>query len=291
MANDTTILTEISTLVDLFDGADFELTTPLNQVTFQQYLDTVEDAKTLQREILKRDKRQDINKLPVEEVGGERILSSIDRNTVFDAFFESASSEILKSGATENNAFLITGEAFLGQSIFRYNAVAFDANPATVVERGARPIFPGHDPIYGYSTKDDLLDYIYTTIYPKKTIPSFPNFVVNGFIIDGEVYNPLYDFRNYRLFGDYKLQDNRVKGYDLFDSKSVGLVVQGMNRGKFFKYGENYYCIKRNNNNSAPEPASIFNGIQQWVKPSQVKFAKVSKAVYDANPSLQVSGL
>ena len=112
----------------------------------------------------------------------------------------------------------------------------FDPRPNIIYAKGDRPIFPGFDPIYNYKTKEELLEYVYTTVYPTKSIPSFPNFVVNGHVIDGEVYNPLYDYRNYRLFGDYSSEETRVRGYDLFDSKPVNEVKKKMSRGRYFTF-------------------------------------------------------
>ena len=291
MAEDLTILTQNSTLVDLFDGTDFTSKTPLDAVTFEAYLEKVEEAKELQRKVLDRDTRQNINDLPVETEGGDRILVDLARDTKFNPLFESATSNELKLGAPPQNTFLVVGEAFLGQSIFKYNFAVFDPRPNVTTKRGDRPIFPGFEPISSYSTKEDLLEYIYTTVYPTKDVPSFPNFIVNGHVIDGEVYNPLFDFRNYRLFGAYDLEDRRLKGYELYNSKPISQIFSGMDRGKYFQYNGLYYTIKVNRNSSGPEPVSVFNNVQQWVTPSSVKFALVTEQEYNINSALHVSGL
>ena len=175
----------------------------------------------------------------------------IDR---YGRYFNPNDDRILKTTAEVSisgyqfNDFIVTEEKFLGQEIFGYQVVRFDPFLVSNPIEGELPLFPDFDPIGNYTTIDSIKNYINNgdVYYTNENFIPFPNFRIGNVTIDGSRYNPLLDFRNYRVvgsyytyFGDtsftpleldiYKLTQNSV--FELTNGERYKVVNDGSNTG------------------------------------------------------------
>jgi hypothetical protein len=186
--------------------------------------------------LLEKNQRVAPNDLPVQEVDSNLInLSYNIDNDKYERVLDATTREMKIYAPADPNLYMIVTGGFLGVSVFGNHIVLFDPRPNFVINPAERSIFPGYDPIYSKSTKQELLEYVYTAEYPANNIPVFPNFKVGNFVIDGAKYNPIYDKRNYRLNGSYR--SDGVFNSDKMEEYSAGLIrsalVDRQGQGKF----------------------------------------------------------
>jgi hypothetical protein len=186
--------------------------------------------------LLAKNKRISPNDLPVQNASSNLINLSYNIDTDrYDRVLDNTTREMKIYSAADPNLYMIVTSGFLGVSVFGNNIVLFDPRPNFVINPEDRSIFPGYEPIYSKTTKDELLEYVYTAEYPANRIPVFPNFKVGEFVVDGAKYNPIYDKRNYRLNGSYR--SDGVFACTKMEEYSSGLIrsaiVDRQGQGKF----------------------------------------------------------
>lgn len=251
---------------------------------------TINDAKKKGLLKLEHDRVRNINDLPVQLLANNVLRLDFPRNSIFENYFASTSSDVLySSNGSLAKTRINPHPGFLSIKAFRHNLIAFDPNPGIVFTEETNPFFPTFNPIYNQKSFDQLLEYIYTAIYPTNIVPLFPNFRVGDFVINGALYNPLYDLRNYRTFGFYQsfVNDNNQQ---LFISDPISLYLPQIKIGRFINIGDNYYQVKRDLNNTGTIFTNITSdGVVQKVKPSGIIFKPITESLYNLNPSLQVT--
>jgi len=239
---------------------------------------------------LEHDRVRSIKELPVQLVSNNLIRLDLPRSAKYSNYFENSSSEMLylSSGGNAKTR-ILPEEGFLGVKAFRHNLLVFDPRPGVTFTETTNPFFPTFNPIYNQKSYDQLLEYIYTAIYPTDIVPVFPNFRVGEFAINGALYNPLYDVRNYRTYGFYQSFTSDATNQQIFLSDPISLYISSIKIGRFINVGSEYYQVTRDLNNSGLIRTNITSeGVIQKVKPSGIMFKKVSQTLYDLNPSLQV---
>lgn len=272
----------------MYGGDDYTYKS-INENDFYGRLKTLEEINSLGLKYLERDLKYNKNNLPVQNFEDNLILLDIPLPSRYISLFE-PDSTFLKLSTTKNySAILILDEAFLGSSAFKYNFAIFDPRPNITIKQGDRPLYPGYDPIYYRTKKEDILKYIYTTSYPTKLVPAFPNFRIGDYVVNGALYNPMLDIRNYRMFGRYDLTNN-TKPYDIFKTTDLSLYEQNFVRGRYFKLGDLYYYIELNTKNyDNVIKVSLFKNKEQWVTPSRYLFKQVTKLEYDLNSTKHIA--
>lgn len=168
------------------------------------YLNDSSIRKNNALKLLKKHKNANPNSLPVQDISSNLISISFNYDFAkYARIIDASTRELLVYNTSSPNTNIIVDKGYLGYKVFGGNIVIFDPRPNFVKKDGERSIFPTYNPIYSKTTKDDILEYIYTTEYPSDNIPPFPNFKIGEFVVDGAKYNPLFDKRNYRLNGSY----------------------------------------------------------------------------------------
>jgi len=252
------------------------------------YLDDIDRIRKINLDALDADKKRDYRSLPVQPISNNTIMLNIPFDGKFNRLFENGTRYLRKTVMGDLTTLLIPHSGFLGVSAFKHNFVVFDPRPYVTTKEGERPLFPGYEPICSKKTYDEILEHVYSTVYPKNKVPAFPNFRIGDFAINGEIYNPLYDYRNFRLFGVYDFANKNSK-YDLFISEPLTSLDSRFVLGRYVKIGSNYYKISTDYHNSGAKNTSVVGEVIQKVKPVNTKFEKVSKTLYDLNSSYQIA--
>ena len=117
------------------------------------------------------------------------------------------------------NYIVVTTETFLGQETLGYQVVLFDPHLVSDPVEGALPKYPGYDPIGNKTGIEEITAYINAgnVHYSNPNYTAFPNFKIGDVAIDGSKYNPLLDYRNYRVLGEY----NTYFGTTIFQTTSL----------------------------------------------------------------------
>jgi len=256
----------------------------------ERTMDTINTAKQKGLLKLEHDRVRSVTDLPVQLITNNILKLDFPRTSEENIYFDTTNTNELYSSKDGARTIVNTNEGFLGIKAFRHNLIAFDPRPPVTFSEETNPYFPTFNPIYNQKSFDDLLEYIYTAIYPSDNIPVFPNFTVGNFVIDGAKYNPLYDFRNFRTFGFYQSFNDDAINEKLFLSDPMSLYVPSIRVGRMVNIGDDHYQVKRDFNNTGPIFTNITSdGTIQKVKPSGIIFKRVSEELYDLNPSLQVT--
>lgn len=129
----------------------------------------------------------------------------------FSKYFSPSDDRVLKTtyevaiSGEQYNRFLVTDDSFLGQDVFGYQVVLFDPFLTVDPIEGELPLFPNYNPIGNLDTLDSIREYINSgdVHYTNENFIPFPNFKIGSVTIDGSRYNPLLDYRNYRVEGNY----------------------------------------------------------------------------------------
>lgn len=266
----------------VFDSIDLE-----GEGNLIDYSNEIERIRNISINTLNADKKILGKSLPVQRVDDNLIMLNIPFSSGYDTYFDSNKQELRMNVNDNMNTLIITTEGFLGVSAFKHNFVIFDPRPNVITAENERPLFPGYDPIYNKTSYEEILEHVYTTVYPSKKVPAFPNFRIGDFVINGEVYNPLFDYRNFRLFGKYDFGKNN--NYDLFVSEPLTSLDSRFIIGRTINIGDKYYKISTDKHNSGAKNVSILGGVTQKVKPVNTMFERISKTTYDLNPNIQIS--
>jgi hypothetical protein len=254
-------------------------------------MNKINNIKQLGLTRLKYDKLSKPNDLPAQPVSSNLIRLDLVRNSSFDIYFENSNSPYLYvSNGANTKSFINPNDGYLSILAFRHNLLSFDPNPGMNFSLEQNYFFPTFDPIGNKKSLQEILEYIYTAIYPIDNVPVFPNFRVGDVVINGSLYNPLYDYRNFRTFGVYQVFKNNTINESVFISNPVSMYIQGLRIGKIVKNADKYYQVKRDFNNTSPIFTSISSsGVIQKVIPSGIIFKRVTQELFDLNPSLQVT--
>jgi hypothetical protein len=272
-------------LPSIFKGSVDYTYTAINVDDIYKKFDIINEAKKTGLNYLERDLRYNKMNIPVTVYEEKKLVDVPSR---YSNFFETDSRYLKVATNSFYNAFLNVDQAFLGSEAMMYNMISFDPRPNIIIAKDSRPLYPGYDPIYYKTKKEDILEHIYTTMYPTNKITEFPDFRIGDYIINGSLYNPMLDLRNYRLFGSYNKNSNFNTQYNVFQSKSISLIENGFVRGRYFKAGEKYYYIQRNNLVSAASLVSVYKNKYQYVLPSLLSFKEVTKLEFDLNSDLVI---
>lgn len=270
-----------------------------NEIEFLDSMTKKEINKKFQLAKLEEDKKKFPAFLPVQDIKSKRILTNFSINNVFSNYLNEDKTLKVQFVSGKYKSMVITTDGFLGQLAFKHHFVIFDPAPvfdAETLDVSNRPKYPGYFPIVYNRTIEELLEYIYTTEYPSDDIPSFPNFIirnvlVNGtltdVVINGELYNPMYDYRNYFLLGSYN--NSTLKSStdeELYVATDVPDIDSRFQRGRYFSYAGKYYLIKLDTINDNNTYVSLWKNKKQLVKMSTVRFKQVTQAEFDFNASL-----
>jgi hypothetical protein len=283
-----------------YDGSFNRLSTVFTQELFyngldnesvdilEQQIDKINSLKTLGLEKLKAEQRTNPLELPVQPISDNLLKLDLSRES-YESYFENNSSSYLKSSLVNNpNSFINTNEGFLTIKAFRHNVVIFDPRPEISFDVGKSNYFPTFEPIYNKKSLQELLEYIYTAVYPMDYVPPFPNFRVGDYVINGALYNPLYDYRNYRLDGFTRIYNKDGRDEKVFVSALLSTKISNFSVGKIMSYGGKYFQIKKDFNNIAAINTTIIDGEVMKVIPSGILFKEVSQVLFDLNPDLQI---
>lgn len=255
---------------------------------FNENEDLLEDLRRQGLEKLKYDMKKYPKELPAQAVSDNLIKLDLNRDA-FESYFENSSSPYLISSASNPiRAFINTNEGFLSIRALKHNLIAFDPRPEVDFTLDNTTYFPTFDPIYNRKSYRDILEYIYTAVYPTATVPVFPNFRIGDIAVNGALYNPLFDFRNYRSFGFYQTFIKKGQIEKIFVSDSITNYLGSVRIGKIVKIQDKYYQVKRDLNNNSPIYTTRYNGKPRRVKPSDILFKEVTQEMFDLNPALQV---
>jgi hypothetical protein len=227
--------------------------------------------------LLEKNKRENPNDLPAQKISSNLINLSYNIDSdKYARVLDSTTREMKVYSPADPNVYMIVTGGYLGVSVFGNHIVLFDPRPNFVIDPSQRSIFPGYEPIYSKTTKEELERYIYTTEYPANNIPVFPNFKVGEHVIDGAKYNPLYDKRNYRLNGQYRVDG--VFSSSTMDEYSAGLIgsslVDRQGQGKFILLTDVY--------NTGPQDV-YGDGMIHKVVGSGLYFKAISDDVVEQN--------
>jgi hypothetical protein len=266
-----------------FKGVD--LVSDSELVTFEDDLDRI---RNINLDALEADRKRDFRDLPAQLIENDLIMLNIPFDERYDRLFEDGTRYLRKTVMGDLTTILVPEDGFLGVSAFKHNFVVFDPRPYITTQEGERPIFPGYDPIYNKKTYEEILEHIYTTVYPTNRVPAFPNFRIGDIAINGEIYNPMYDYRNFRLFGSYDFT-NKNSSQDIFISEPLTSLDSRFILGRYIKLGSEYYRISRDVHNSGAKNTSTFGEVIQKVLPVSTKFEKVSKTVFDLNSAYHIT--
>ena len=255
-------------------GEDFTYA-PLEYDTDEEFLEVKRIINVAKEEALKKlkfDILQRPGELPAHNLSEEKVNLVMDFDEPrYELLIDRETKELKMTDPMNLIYVLVTTPAFLGAKYFAYTFVIFDPRPNIILDPGERPIFPGHDPIGFRTTKKEINEYIYTTIYPSPNIPVFPNFKIGDVAIDGAQYNPLFDIRCYRLVGGYIYLNKRSSENEIFESESLpisSIIVRSF-------VPDEAYITKRDPYNSSPIQVSTFGNRIQSVIGSGVKFSRL----------------
>ena len=225
------------------------------------------------------------NELPVQEGSNNLISLSFSYDTKkFGRVIDEHTRELKVYTSSDSNVQMIINPGFLGVSPFGNNIVLYDPRPNFTINPSDRSLFPGYDPIYSKTTKQELLEHIYTTEYPSNNIPVFVNFKVGDFVIDGSKYNPMYDKRNYRLNGNY-----RPDG--VFVSTPLSEYSHGLIKSAIIdRKGLGYFLLLTDAYNTGPQDV-YYDGGTGKVIGSGLYFKKVTEDVVNANKDSGIDGI
>jgi hypothetical protein len=258
-----------------FKGLEFG-----SQESYIEYENKIGLTREIGLENLKYDKKQQPEELPVQHIDDNLILLDIPRNSSYEKLFDG---EYLKVfNPLEPNYSLITQDGFLGVKAFGHNVIIFDPRPNVKRLTSQRPIFPGFDPIYQRKTKDEILEHIYTTVYPTENVPSFPNFRIGDYVVNGEIYNPLYDSRNYRMNGYYDV-DRSTSEQEVFVTTPLSDISPRYAIGARLISRGRYYTIVQNLYASSGLITGRYRNKLLKVKPSTVKFDNIPEFFANLN--------
>lgn len=267
----------------IFDSLPFT-----TDIQFINHINTINDMKAERIIKLNTDIKNKDMVLPVYNVDSGVIRFDLPKDEdIYSSIFDA---EYLKIFDPLNAiSFLIKEKGFLGSRAMGSNIVIFDPRPNIVISSDERSLFPGYDPIYSKITEEELLEFIYTTVYPSQSIPVFPNFRIGDFVVNGTMYNPLFDIRNYRLSGIYTNDTQSLSYSDMFISKdpvsystfTVGSVMKITSNSELLD--DSYVIVKNDVFNSTPERTTLNNGLIQRVTSSGLKFESISEETYLLN--------
>jgi hypothetical protein len=268
-----------------FTYKGIDLVSDSELIVFNDDLDRI---RNINLKALEEDRRRDYRDLPAQPISNNLIMLNIPFDERYNRLFEDGTRYLRKTVMGDLTSMIIPEDGFLGVSAFKHNFVVFDPRPYVTIVEGERPIFPGYDPIYNKKTYEEILEHIYTTVYPTNRVPAFPNFRIGDIAVNGEIYNPMYDYRNFRLFGSYDFADKKT-GEDLFVSEPLTSLDSRFVLGRFVKLGSKYYRITRDVHNSGAKNTSTFGEVVQKVLPVSTKFEEVSKTTYDFNSAYHIA--
>jgi len=282
-------ISRVSTLQFLYNddftykGIDLSL-----QSKLLDYLENIAAAKKKGLLYLQNDKKANPKLLPAQLVSDYLINLGIPYDAYYDSFFEVGGTRLLTENDPSNlKSLIIVTDGFLGSTAFKHNFAIFDPRPNVTPGRDERPMFPGYDPIYNKRTKEEILEHIYTTIYPSNNIPVFPNFRIGDVAVNGELYNPLFDIRNYRLNGIFDFENNR-NNVETFKCSAMSAVNGYFVQGMYLEWNGKYYRIEQDLHTLGANYVSIYKNTYQKVKPTGTIFKAVSQDIYDANAANQI---
>jgi hypothetical protein len=257
-------------------------------IQFIQHAEAISDMVEGRMTLLETDKTQSPDLLPVQNVSSNLLLVEPKQDDdYYGKIFDANGIELKMFNPLDVNSLLIRFNSFLGSPAMGSTVVWFDPRPNIVITPEERALYPGYDPIYSKTTKQEILEHIYSTVYPTERVPVFPNFKIGDFVVNGALYNPMYDIRNYRMPGIYTTNTfQQVTDGDLFRTKEV-LETNGLRIGQYLKLtdGEtnDYVVIRRDTFNTIPYRTSISNGVINLVTPSGIRFEIVSEETYNLN--------
>jgi hypothetical protein len=290
-----TFLPEVMTEINLESIYGYNHTTkPLRFNSDAQFIEhdaLIEDMLEDSLNRLESDKKQKPNSLPVQKVGSGLLILG-QRDDDYDLIF-TPSHELKMFDSLDPVSVLNKSTGFLGSSAFAQTFVWFDPRSNVVIAEEEKALYPGHDPIYSKTTKEELLEYIYSAVYPAIKIPVFPNFKVGNFIVNGSLYNPLFDIRNYRIPGIYASSQSTLSDGDLFKTKDVFEYQKGIQVGLFLKISggelsdDSYVILEKDLLNTIPQKTTVTNGLVDSVTPSGLVFRPITEDLYNLNVDAQ----
>lgn len=259
-----------------FEGKSFK-----SSSEFVDHINAIDRAYQIGIENLKYDRKQQPHDVAAQLVSSNLIKLDIPHDSSYDAIFEDGTSYLKVNDPTKLKTVPVTTSGFLGVKAFKHNLVVFDPRPNVIRKPNQRPLFPGYDPIYQKRTLDEILQHIYTTVYPSDEIPAFPNFRIGDIAINGEIYNPLYDYRNYRLIGYYETSSKANE--ETFISLPMSSINKNYNQGAMFNINGRTYRLITDVYTSGAVITSIFGNTIQKVRPSKLRFQRIDQTLYDLN--------
>lgn len=184
------------------------------------------------------------------------------------------------------NRFLITDESFLGQELFGYQVVLFDPFLLVSPVEGVLPLFPDYDPIGNQTTLEGIIEYINRgdVYYTNENFIPFPNFTIGNFTIDGSKYNPLLDYRNYRIEGTY----NTYFGKTTFKPTELDIFKLSQNSVFEMTSGSRHKVVNDGSNTGLVDKGNIV-GIDVEVYRSGRKFVPINELFWNTFISMNES--
>jgi hypothetical protein len=190
--------------------------------------------------------------------------------------------------------FVIPYGGFLGVKAFGYSVIDFEPRLPVTPSTTSLPIFPGYKPIGNLQSLEEVIEYIRTAkVFNTFKIPLFPSFIVDTVqdgpvVVNGNLYNPLFDRRNYRLEGSYQtINGESVLIPNSLSEYSIGMTVDSLIR--FVENEQRVYKIQNSLTSQVPIVADEYNSLPLKTTDSGMTMILMDSKLWDANYSINGS--
>lgn len=210
-----------------------------------------------------------------------KISLNVDYDTErYSKYFSPVDDRLLKTTAQTSisgdvlNHIVVTDEEFLGQENFGFQVLLFDPHLVSDPSPLDLPLYPSFDPIGNKNSLEEVREYIKSgnVFYTNENFIPFPNFKVGDVTIDGTKYNPLLDYRNYRVVGTY----NTYFGTTTFTPSDLDTYKLSQNTAFELTNGNLYKVVNDGSNVGVVDYGSI-NGIDIKIQKSGRKFVPTTE--------------
>jgi hypothetical protein len=289
----TPVLDSVETDEDEFAFSALFAQNTISSDELDQFFLDYNDRLTAQA--LTRSGDEDRDALPASLVSDNKIIldAAYDEERFGFAMLSGGDGALRQYSNTADISFLVTDDQFLGRTVFGNNIVIVELNPSYDISDTSLPIFPGFDPIGAQEGLDEILDYIYSVVYPPGVdVPVFPNFKVGDVAIDGTRYNPLFDIRNYRMLGTYSSKTDITGEVTelVFNTNSLETWSSNFVAGNqiYNELADQYYRLKVDPYTISPTLYTRINGIDYSIAGSGLKFIEEDSTLWDLNDAIGV---
>ena len=224
-------------------------------------------------------------------VSDNKILFNVDYDLErFSKYFSTVDNRLLKTttqvalSGEQYNYIVTTDDTFLGQETLGYQVALFDPFLVTDPVEGDLPKYPNYDPIGNKSGVDEITEYINAgnVHYTNPNFVAFPHFKIGNVAVDGSKYNPLLDYRNYRVVGEY----NTYFGTTTFQTVSLDDYNLTQNSAFETVNGERYKVVNDGTNVGSID-MGVIEGIEVEVSRSGIRFVPITDLFWETFVALE----